>query len=81
MKLHEFTSVTDANDQKKITQVRFVLADHADQDKREEWIAVQISIDVPTVRNGALLRSKALSQARDIIDQLAKDFERLGNER
>ena len=78
MKLQEFTTIEDPTDTSKITAVRFLVADHADPNVRKEWLEVQLSVDQPTARNGALLRSKALSQARDILDQLASDYEHLG---
>ncbi len=81
MNLQEFTAINDLNDPTKIIQVRFSVADHSDQEQQKEWIAVQLSVDLPTVLNGAFLRSKALEKARDILAQLVKDFEHLGYER
>ena len=78
MKLQEFTTTENPADTSQITGVRFLVADHADPNARKEWLEVQLSIDLQTVLNGALLRSKALSQARDILDQLANDYEHLG---
>ncbi len=78
MKLQEFTTIESPADTRKITGLRFLVADHADPNARTEWLEVQLSVDQQTVLNGALLRSKALSQARDILDQLANDYEHLG---
>lgn len=78
MKLQEFTATENPDDNARISRVRFLLADHADPDARQVWLEAQLSIDEQTVLNGALLRSKALYQARDILDQLAKDYEHLG---
>ena len=78
MKLQEFTTIESTSDIDKITGVRFLVADHADPDARKEWLEVRLSIDQQTVLNGALLRSKALYQARDILDRLARDYEHLG---
>ncbi len=78
MKLQEFTTIESPEDASKITGIRFIVADHAKPDARKEWLEVQLSVDQQTSLNGALLRSKALSQARDILDQLANDYERLG---
>ncbi len=78
MKLVEFTTTEKLDDKSAISNVRFLLADHDDPDARQEWIEARVSIDAQTVLNGALLRSKALSQVRDILDQLAKDYEHLG---
>ena len=78
MKLQTFTAIEHPIDQSKISAVHLVLADHADPDERQEWIEIQVSVDMQTVLNGALLRSKVLFQARDILDQLAKDYEHLG---
>ena len=78
MKLQEFTTTESPADTSKMTGVRFLVADHADPAARKEWLEVQLSVDQQTVLNGALLRSKALSQARDILDQLANDYEHLG---
>ena len=79
MKLQEFTTFENPADPSKITGVRFLVADHADPNVRKEWLEVQLSVDQPTVLNGALLRSEALSQGRDILDQLASDYEHLGH--
>ncbi|HEX9877734.1 MAG TPA: hypothetical protein VGC50_13865 [Gammaproteobacteria bacterium] len=77
MKLREFTT-TESDDGETITAVCFRLADHADRERSKEWIDVQLAIDVPTIRNGALLRAEALEKARDALDQLSRDYSRLG---
>lgn len=78
MQLREITAIQDSGDPTQIVQVRFTVADSHDPEARKEWIDVQVSVDVPTVRNGALLRSEALYKARDILDRLGRDFEHLG---
>ena len=44
---------------------------------RNEWIKRQISTVLPIVRNGLRLRAEILEQARDTLDGLAADFQRL----
>ncbi len=78
MKLIEFTAIEGPADKDKITCVRILLADHDDPDARKEWLEAQFLVDEQTVLNGALLRSKALYQVRDILDQLASSYEHLG---
>ena len=75
--LHEFASTTDASGE-KVVQVRFSIADQPDQAKRTEWIDAQLSIDAPTVRNGALLRALALRKASDELLRLSGHFEQIG---
>lgn len=76
MKLQSFTTTDDGG--RKIMSAAFVVADHPDPTKRSEWISAQLAVDVPTARNGLLLRAEVLRQARDKLDTLAKDYERLG---
>jgi hypothetical protein len=79
MKIQETTLYdNDAGD--RITRVRLLVADARDPDKRTEWIDVQVSVDLPTVRNGALLRAAALEKARDILARLAQDSRNLGDQ-
>lgn len=78
MKLCEIKCTENPSDKTEISQVHFLVADHENPDERTEWIEGQLSVDQQTVLNGALLRSKALYQARDILDQLARDYEHLG---
>jgi hypothetical protein len=79
MQLHEFTGFHD-NDPSRISRIRIVVADHADPTKRKEWIDALISVDLPTVRNGALLRAEALEQAIEILRQLAADLKSAGRQ-
>ena len=79
MKLMDFVTV-DSDDQKTIKSVRFLVADHRDRERRTALISAQISTELPTVRNGALLRAEVLRQARDILEALAADYERLGRQ-
>ncbi len=79
MKLREFTSETN-EDGSRVVRVRARVSDHADREAQGEWIEFQISVDVPTVRNGAILRQEVLMQARESLDQLAKDFRSLSDQ-
>jgi hypothetical protein len=76
MQLQELTTY-EVKSHLKIARVRFVIADHPDPTKRKEWIEGQISTEIPIVRNGLRLRAEVLEQARDILDGLAADFQRL----
>ena len=76
MQLQELTTYEDKS-HLKIVRVHFVIADHADPTKRKEWIEGQISTVLPIVRNGLRLRAEILEQARDTLDGLAADFQRL----
>lgn len=79
MKLREFTCTT-SDDGERIVSVAGRISDHADPAQRQEWLAFRLSVDVPTVRNGALLREEVLEKARDILHALANDFGRLGRQ-
>lgn len=76
MKLLSLTC-TD-NGHRNLTSVAFVVADHPDPAMRKEWLNGQFAIDVPTARNGLLLRAEVLRQARDKLDALARHYEHLG---
>jgi len=80
MTLRELIAET-TEDGATIQRVVARIADHPDRAEQSEWIEFQISVDVPTVRNGALLRMQALRQASATLTALAADFERLGNAR
>ena len=79
MILRDFMSET-TEDGKQIFRVQARVSDHVDRGEQTEWIEFRFSIDVPTVRNGAILRREALEKAREILAQLARDFERLGDQ-
>jgi hypothetical protein len=76
MQLFNLTTTVNA-DGIDIVRAAGRIADHPDYDEQQEWIDFQISIDEPTVRNGAILRIKILEQVRDIIGQSIKDYENL----
>lgn len=76
MQLREFTSETN-QDGARIVRISARISDHPDRAEQSEWIDFQIAIDEPTVRNGAILRIKALAKVRDTLDALAKDLQRL----
>ena len=78
MKLREFTTETN-EDGSQIVRASGRVADHGDPDKQTEAITFQFAVDVPTVRNGALLRAEVLSKAQSILDQLARDFAHIGD--
>lgn len=77
MRLVEITAIHDASDPTRIALVRLRIAAGGDP-QPTEWIEAQIAVDVPTVRNGALLRAEALKQVRDVLGRLSENFERLG---
>jgi hypothetical protein len=76
MKLHDFTTFMN-EDGTQIVRVHARVSDHADHDEQSEWIEFQIAVEVPTIRNGALLRQEVLLQASESLRSLAKDFERI----
>jgi hypothetical protein len=76
MKLYELTTTT-SDDGARIVLVAGRVADHRDPKEQKEWITFQFSFDLPTVRNGALLRKEVLEKGRDILSQLLRDFERI----
>jgi hypothetical protein len=78
MKMREFTSITQ-DDGDRIFRVAARISDHPDRAEQSEWIEFQLAIDAPTIRNGAILRREALEKARDVLDQLAKNFQRLAD--
>jgi hypothetical protein len=80
MALRELTAET-SEDGVTIRRVVARISDHPDRAEQTEWIEFQIAVDVPTVRNGALLRMQALEQASATLTALAAGFERLGNSR
>ena len=79
MQLREFTSETN-QDGSKVVRVAARISNHPNYDEQSEWIQFQLAIDVPTIRNGAILRREALEKARDILFQLAKDFQQLSDQ-
>lgn len=80
MALRELTAET-TEDGTTIRRVVARIADHPDRAEQTEWIEFQIAVDVPTVRNGALLRMQVLEQASATLTALAADFQRLGQQR
>jgi hypothetical protein len=79
MTLQEFTAFHD-NAPEHISRIQFVVADHPDAAERKEWIHALVSIDVPTVRNGALLRVAALERAIDTLSQLRNNLRTLADQ-
>jgi hypothetical protein len=77
--LYEFATTTDASGE-QLAICRFSIADHADPAKRSEWLDAQIAIDLPTVRNGALLRAEVLRKASGELRRLADRFEQIGRD-
>jgi hypothetical protein len=75
LKLQNFSTTDDGT---RITRVGLVVADHLDPAQRKEWLDVLVSVDLPVVRNGALLRAEVLKKARDTLDALATHYETLG---
>ena len=71
MQLQYFTTWDDG---KRITRVSFLIADHAKKDERTEWIDAQLSLELPIVRNGALLREEVLNILGEKLVQLAKTY-------
>jgi hypothetical protein len=76
MKLYEFTTVT-GDDDALLVLVSGRIADHREPTAQKEWITFQIAIDEPTVRNGAILRSKVLGKTHEILLRLSQHFEQL----
>lgn len=79
MQFYELTTETTA-DGKRIVRVAGRIADHRRTDEQAEWITFQLATDLPTVRNGAILRSEILELIREKLHPLRIDFERLGRE-
>jgi len=79
MNLYDFATTTNASGE-QLVSCRFSIADHADQAERTEWLDAQIVIDLPTVRNGALLRAEALRKASGELRRLADHFEQIGRD-
>jgi hypothetical protein len=67
-------STADNLETGKITAIHLVIADDLDPAKRKEWIDAQVAVDLPLIRNGAILRREALEIARGHIDQLIQDL-------
>ncbi len=80
MKLYEFTCLTNEDDS-KIVRVSGRISNHSDPAQQTEHITFQLSVDVPTVRNGALLRSEALKLVSDIARDIDVHFGSLVGER
>jgi len=76
MKMWEFTSQQDGSGE-TISHVYFRISDDLDRTKQQQWIDVRLAVAEPIVRNGVVLRRKALAKLREMIDQLDRDLERL----
>jgi hypothetical protein len=79
MRIQEFTGYHD-NDPNRISRIRLVVADHPDSTKRTQYIDAQIAVDLPTGRNGALLRAEALKQAIELLRPLETEMNNLGRQ-
>ena len=79
MKLHHFTTETN-EDGTHIVRARGLVAVQPDRDAQLEWIEFQVVVDVPTVRNGALLRQVVLRRVIDQLRPLAEDFQQIGEQ-
>ena len=77
MHLYGFTTETDQAGA-RIVRVSGCVADHPDPEARTVSIAFQVGADVPTVRNGALLRAEVLRTVLDTLRSLERDFQMLG---
>lgn len=77
MYLIDLTTETN-EDGSKIVRVSGRIADHPQIAEQSEWISFQFATELPTVRNGALLRSEALRLVHEKALQLSQQFERLG---
>jgi hypothetical protein len=77
MKLQHFTAHDDGE---RITRVAFVVADHLQELERKESIdaVLKTDIDLPVVRNGALLRAEVLRKAAEKLAALAEQYETAG---
>lgn len=77
MRLYDFgTEMSD--DGEKIVAVSGRIADQRDPAKQTAHITFRFAVDLPTIRNGAILRKEALNTMHETLFQLAKDFERFG---
>jgi hypothetical protein len=77
MKLQHFTAIDDGE---RITRVAFVAADQYQELERKESIDVvlKVDIDIPVVRNGALLRAEVLRKTAAKLIALADQYEDVG---
>lgn len=78
MKLREFTTIT-SEDGSQIVRVSGRVSTHDDPEEQAESITFQLEVDLPTVLNGAILRSKVLEKVREMLLPLQKDYERVGD--
>jgi hypothetical protein len=49
-------------------RVTLFLGDGPDAEQSNQWISVQVAVDMPPLKSLALLRIKALNATRDLID-------------
>ena len=77
MKLQHFTTMDNGE---RITRVAFVAADHFQELERKESIDVvlKVDIDIPVVRNGALLRAEVLRRTAAKLSALADQYDTVG---
>lgn len=80
MQLFDFTTTVNEDGQ-TIVCASGRIADHQQSGEQREWISFQFAVDLPTVRNGALQRKAVLEKVRDIAQQLANDYARIGSDR
>ena len=76
MQLREFTSKT-GKDAARIVRISARNLRSSGPCRTIRMDSFQIAIDEPTVRNGAILRIRALAKVRDTLDALAKDLQHL----
>jgi hypothetical protein len=69
--------ITSWDDDRRITRIGFVLADHSDVKERTQWVEAQFSVELPLSRNGALLREEVLGLLRDKVAELSADYGRM----
>lgn len=80
MQLFDLTT-TVSEDGTRIVSVAGRIADRQPSEQQKEWIAFQLLVDLPTVRNGALLRKEVLQSIRDKVAPLIQHFDNLGRDR
>jgi hypothetical protein len=80
MRLIELTT-TESEDGRRIVRVAGRIADPQASGEQGGWISFQLETDLPTARNGALLRSEVLRSVIETLSRLQRDYEHRSLER
>lgn len=78
MKLYDLMTTTN-EDSSRIVHVSGRISDQPSSEEQKETITFQFEIDLPTVRNGALLRAEVLDKVSEISRQLAVNYRTLSD--